>query len=151
MRCPKPQLFCSFGSENVGIIRAEKSKFIGVTAGLLCGSLIPDECFIMSGPLSLFMQCQLAGKGNGFSPDHSSTLSSSCLCLVLRSVRPSVCCYFSAPNITLPSLYVPPAMLPASLPPSSILSGGCYSTVVSVKATSACSPHHRWLFADLGG
>ena len=29
VRCPKSQLFCSFGSENVGIIRAEKSKFNG--------------------------------------------------------------------------------------------------------------------------
>ena len=108
---------------------AFQASLLWPTSGLSYGSLSPDKCFIMSEPLSLFLQCQLAG--NGFSCDHCSTLSS-CQCLVLRSslsVLLFLCPKYHSPIST--------ACDAACRPPSSIPSGGCYSRVVSVKATSA--------------
>ena len=106
MRCPKSQLFCSFGSENVGIIGAEKNKFNGfpsVTRGLLCGSLIPDECFIINGPLSLFMQCHLQEKETVFP---LTTPAQSPLLVHVWSFVPFVpqCVVISLPQISLSHL-----------------------------------------------
>ena len=118
------QLFCSFSAQKFSHQQRRKIMFNGfpsfnsvVAKRWGCGrgmKLDSRGMFHNSSSVYLCMVMSAFSRRQTVFPVTTAVFSSSCLFLVLRS---SVCCYFSARNIVLSSLY--------RLLPASILQGCC--------------------------